>query len=690
MKTTRIACHLLAVVGIFLGLSACGGGNNNSQAIVVVINNKLTTIAPGAAAVVLTTTTNDNAGVTFTITANGADCQPGCGTISGATKGSVVYTPPASLPSSPNNQPTIKATSVTDPTKSDADTFTIKASVSNLGLLNGQYAFLVSGFDASGFALGIAGSFTADGAGHITGGELDVNDDGALGSNGSALAGTYTLDENLRGVITITNTITLLAHSPAFSFTLESTGATGDLISLDANEFATSGFLQRQQLVAPAVVKAAAGSSSGRHPNGTVSSSGAPAGSFVFRTTSDDPGIDQVGLVGRFTVNSDGTVSQGLVDAADIFNGNDLTSASATGGSTAPDAVGRGTLTLNITGELGPVKFAYYEVSPQKVYLLEIDAGSSGNVRVLTGEARAQGTLPFAGGAASGTSVFGLIGGDGLDFLTPVPSATIGQLVISGTSATATSDLNDFASTNAGVSSSGTVTFDLNTGRGTITFSGGFNAGFLDSVVFYLESSGQGVMLDTTATNQFTLNEALVGDFVPQTGSSFGNASLNGNFMGVAKIAADPRLPTVVAGLVANDSSLSVTGFGDVGSVNFTPLTNQTLAASYSNINPSTGRGKAVVPALLFGALTGNVNASFYLAGPNKMYLIALDNGNNGAIETSLGIFDPVGTLPSTTARVGGLGSASIPRLAGGVRFRARPDQQPLTRIRTSGRIGHP
>ncbi|MGA8767155.1 MAG: hypothetical protein WB559_09055 [Candidatus Acidiferrales bacterium] len=690
MKTTRIACHLLAVVGIFFGLSACGGGNNNSQAIVVVINNKLTTIAPGAAAVVLTTTTNDNAGVTFTITANGADCQPGCGTISGATKGSVVYTPPASLPSSPNNQPTIKATSVTDPTKSDTDTFTIKASVSNLGLLDGQYAFLVSGFDASGFAIGIAGSFTADGAGRITGGELDVNDEGALGTNGSALTGTYTLDENLRGVITISNTITHLAHSPAFSFTLDSTGAVGDLISQDANEFATSGFLQRQQFVAPAVVKAVAGSSSGRHPNGTLSLSGAPAGNFVFRTTSDDPGIDQIGLVGRFTVNPDGTVSQGLVDAADIFNGNDLTNALTTGGSTAPDASGRGTLTLNITGESGPVKFAYYEVNPQKVYLLEIDAGSSGNVSVLTGEARAQGTLPFAGGAASGTSVFGLIGGDGLDFLTPVPSATIGQLVISGTSATAPSDLNDFASTHAGVSSSGTVTFDLNTGRGTITFSGGFNAGFLDSVVFYLESSGQGVMLDTTATNQFTLNEALVGDFVPQTGSSFGNASLNGNFMGVAKIAADPKLPTVVAGLVANDSSLSVTGFGDVGSVNFTPLTNQTLAASYSNINPSTGRGKAVVPALLFGALTGNVNASFYLAGPNKMYLIALDNGNNGAIETSLGIFDPVGTLPSATARVGGLGSANIPRLAGGVRFRARPDQQPLTRIRTSGRIGHP
>jgi hypothetical protein len=160
--------------------------------------------------------------------------------------------------------------------------------------------------------------------------------------------------------------------------------------------------------------------------------------------------------------------------------------------------------------------------------------------------------------------------------------------------------------------------------------------------------------------------------------------------MAAAKIAADPRLPTIVAGLVANDSNQSVIGFGDVGSANFTALTNQTLAASYLNISSTTGHGKAVVPALLFGALTGNVNASFYLAGPNKMYLIALDNGNNGAIETSLGIFDPVGTLPSATARVGGLGSTNIPRLAGGVRFGSRPDQQPLTRIRTPGRIGHP
>ena len=692
---TRTACQLFAVVGILVVLCGCfniGGGNNSN--IVVLINNKITTIAPGAAPVVITVTTNDNKGVNFKITAGGSNCQPGCGTLSAATAGSVAYTPPATVPSSPDNQPTIKATSKSDSSQSDSNTFTIQSPVVNVGLLSGKYAFMVAGFDANGSALGMAGSFTADGAGHITGGEMDVNDDGALGNNASSLSGTYTLDENLRGVITITNAISGLAHPPAFSFTVESTGTTGDLISLDLNEFATSGFLQRQQIVAPAFVKRVAGLASGPRPNGIEGSSGAPAGNFVFRTTWDDPGVDQVGLVGRLTVNPDGTISNGLVDAADIYNGNDLTNASATGSSTAPDASGRGTLTLSITGETGPVHFAYYEVSSQKVYLLEIDAGSPGNVSVYTGEARAQGTLPFSNGTVSGTSVFGLIGGNSVSFQSPVPSVAIGQLVITFPSAIVTSDLNDPGFSNpdegANVVSDGTVTFDLTTGRGTINFPGGFNNGFINSVVFYLEDSGKGVMLDTTPTNGSTYGEALTGDFIPQTGGPFGNSSLNGNLMGVARTASDPALPVVVAALVAKSSNQSIAGLGDLGFSNFTALTNQTVTASYSNINTTTGRGKAIFPAILFGGLTGNVNASFYLAGTNQMYLTALDDGNGGAVESPLVTFDPVGTLPTPTLRLAASGSANFPRTAGGVTFRTRPGRAPLTRIRTRATTGRP
>jgi hypothetical protein len=55
--------------------------------------------------------------------------------------------------------------------------------------LNGQYAFVLAGFDSNGSPVGIAGSLKADGLGHITAGEVDVNDSGTISSSAS-LAGT--------------------------------------------------------------------------------------------------------------------------------------------------------------------------------------------------------------------------------------------------------------------------------------------------------------------------------------------------------------------------------------------------------------------------------------------------------------------------------------------------------------------
>jgi hypothetical protein len=680
---TKTACGLLGVLAVLVSLTGCfniGGGGGNNNPIVVVITNKFLTIPPGNAPVVLTVTTNDSKGVTWTITANGAACQPGCGTLSAPTSGSVNYTPPANLPASPNNQPTITATSVMNHKIFDTDAFTIETSVMNLPLLHGQYAFVVSGFDASGKALGIAGSFTANGQGSIAGGEMDVNDDGVLGSNTTPLAGSYTLDENLRGIVTFTNAITNLTHTPSFSFTVDSTGTTGSLISLDANEIAASGSLHIQQLVQPSVVVNAKSSPSGMGPVAEAVSPGAPPGNFVFRARWNESGVNQVGVVGRLTINADSTISSGLLDSADAVSGNDLVGASATGGSTAPDGNGRGTLTLNINAVPTPVKFAYYEVSSQKVYLQEIDAGAPPAVSVLTGEARSQGSLPFAGGSASGTSAFGLIGAES-GFVPVAPAVAIGQLVISGTSASVTSDLNDFASVNTNVSSTGTVIFNLNTGRGTITFSGGFSDGFVDSVVFYLQSSGLGVILDTTATSGPTLNEALVGDFLPQSAGPFGNSSLNGNLMAVDSIAGDPFfVPTVVGAVVANDSTQAIAGYGDAAFAGFTPLTNQSLAASYSPITGSTGRGKAVVPGLLFGLPTENVNASFYIVGTNQFFLIALNDSKNKIVESALGVFNPVGTLPVAALQSSEASTANVPRVAR-VSVKSNQRRQPELRI---------
>src|SRR4051794_18346468 len=55
--------------------------------------------------------------------------------------------------------------------------------------LNGPFAFSYIGSDAGGF-LAVAGSFVADGAGHITSGTQDINSDAAVSPN-AAVSGTY-------------------------------------------------------------------------------------------------------------------------------------------------------------------------------------------------------------------------------------------------------------------------------------------------------------------------------------------------------------------------------------------------------------------------------------------------------------------------------------------------------------------
>jgi len=638
---SRIAGTVGLVLVCCVALASCGLNNGGAAPIQVIITNKIVTIAPGAAAVTVNAEVfNDPsvAGVTFKITANGMGCQPACGTLTNASKFAVQYTPPPSIPGSPNNKPTITATSVADTAEFDTDAFTIQASVSNVALMKGQYQFLVTGFDKSGFPLSIAGSFAADGAGDITGGEMDVNDDGAIGGNSSTLMGSYTLDGNLRGIITFTNAVTQLANPPAFSFTVDSTGSSGDLISLDTNELALSGFLQIQQSVPP-----------------VPAPPGAPPGGYVFRVASDDP--ERSAGVGRFTVQADGTISNGLIDTADVVNGNDLSDELMTGMSTAADSDGRGTLTLTPNSG-GAVKFAYYEVTPNKIYLLEIDPGAAGTVSVFGGEARTQ-TVPFAGSADNGTSAFGLLGGDfvevnGAPFA--VSSATIGQIVINGASATVTSDLNDSSVVGTSVVSDGNVAFDLTTGRGTITFPDGFSRDFVDSVVFYLDATGEGVMMDTTATTASTFNEALVGDFLPQTGAPFGNSSINGNLIGVGLISSDPTdLPSIVTELTANDSTQSIAGLADAVFADSAPLTNQPISASYSDINSTTGRGLALVTGGAFSPTNAaNSHASFYLVGPNQFFLIGIDTGS----DTSLGVFDPQGNIAPAGGPAGAVASA--------------------------------
>lgn len=159
---------------------------------------------------------NPPQGVTWTLTAAGAACSPSCGSLSNFQALSVTYTPPNSVPASPNNQPTLMATSVADSTKAASNTFTITSTVANScgsaggdeSLLSGHYAFLMEGFSTTaGTPYFVAASFAANGGGGITQGDEDVNDTISpqhltLSSNGSL----YTVGTDHRGCVQLTST----------------------------------------------------------------------------------------------------------------------------------------------------------------------------------------------------------------------------------------------------------------------------------------------------------------------------------------------------------------------------------------------------------------------------------------------------------------------------------------------------
>jgi hypothetical protein len=605
----------------------------------VQITNPITTItAGGANATLNATVTNDvnNQGVSWDLFTAGTtnECSPACGTIVSSTSTSVVYMPPATVPT--NASASLVATSVADTTQSATDTFTIQATSSgNLQFLNGNYAFEVSGFDDNGEAnpLIIAGSFVSDGNGNITKGEIDANEN-LTPTTVTPVTGTYTLDSNLRGVITLNQTLPGFSSTPTISFVIDSATNNGYIVSIDQDEQAVSGVLVGQST--------------------SVLNGVTPSGSFIFRGASDSQ-LDREGEVGQLTIASGGAYT-GLIDRQDIEQGALDTDTAITGGFTATDAFGRGTFSLNGTAD-GGTGYVYYAVSSTEFFILENDNDAS---FMNLGVARVQNLSSLTASSVNGVGAFGIIGGDdGGEAETNVDSSVaIGQLTISGGVADVVCDLNDSGNISqctggdqpgvkkpvVGVKSNavksnvapspvgGTVVFDPTTGRGTITFPGGYDAGFIDSVAFYLEANGTGVLLDTT---QFVMGqndepEALVGDWIPQTST----ADVVGQVQGVGLISEDDLI--AIAGELNIQGSGQTTGLFDGASVDGDPILDSAVTGTFSE-SDDTGRSTASLSATVF-AQAGDF--AVYEVSPTQFFLIGeTDGGEDGGIPSDLGIF---------------------------------------------------
>lgn len=479
--------------------------------------------------------------------------------------------------------------------------------------LNGQYAFLLAGFDSSGNPMGIAGSVKADGLGHITAGEVDVNDNGIISSN-SSLSGTYSFDssgQSTLGTISLTTTVGTVPHALGFGFSLQASGDFGQIMSLDSNNFVAAGTMQQQ--------------------SSSVFTLSSLAGDYDV-TINGRNSSNPTSMLGRFTLSAGGAGSNVAFDRSIAGVGTaGPTAATVNLAGAGPDTNGRGTMTLALTDANGSLSqtFAYYAITKTRFIAVETDAGGT-----MTADFSSQST-PFSASTVVTTgSVFGM---SGVDTAASNEISAVGQLQITAAGAAGGTlhwDADDASAIFGPISlASLAVTFDPTTGRGTITpgTGNGVANGLADTMVFYLSAPGNGFILDATAG---ATNRAMAGPFMPQAAGPY-SASADLGGLGIVRSrgsSVNDALSLVgLFGLESGSTSNYAILFDDRFPNNGvqTQLDQTISPITVVTLDPTVGRGTLSLP----NGTAINSTEAFYVIGPNQFYFIdisPLSSGVNG------------------------------------------------------------
>jgi hypothetical protein len=312
-------------------------------------------------------------------------------------------------------------------------------------LLNGNFALLETGFVGNRFVVG-AGAYNVNGS---TGALSGSQDYGAATPVGEAVTGTCAPRINNSGTLTITGA----TRSPVFSFAVPVGLASGRVQLVNGGDSSvTSGSIAKQDASAFNLAALA-----GDYAFGALGTY-APVGSAVGQ---------RVGVAGRFTVDANGLVTNGRLDANTTQVANSATFTSGT--MSAPDANGRGTLSFNAAGQQW--SFHYYVIDSGKLYLVATDPAN--NSPQVAGSAKRQfGAFDATSLATQG--VVSLWGASGQD--PPHAVLALGRLSAANTTAqtiTATFDIANHASNSvAKADTAATYTMSAD-GRATFTFNDG-------------------------------------------------------------------------------------------------------------------------------------------------------------------------------------------------------------------------
>jgi large repetitive protein len=388
---------------------------------------------------------------------------------------------------------TVQVTDSTTPTPQTASaglSITVNPSTANNAELDGNYAFLVSGFSPNGQFLA-AGSFVADGAGNIVSGIMDTND-----PSGPQVAltftGTYSIGANNLGTMALT---VPLSGVRTFAMAVTPPNGNGKIIEFDdktGTGTRNSGVLLKQTT--------------------STFSASQILGNYAFGFSGADAAGARYAEAGAMQADGVSHFTNGLLDSNDAGVTQNV---AFTGTYTGIDSTtGRGTATISITGQ-GTTSYSFYIVSATQLLMMEIDqvAGQVSGSMLQQPESFGASALSAtsvlqtsaisgSGGGAVTQSQVGLFTGDGVANFTVNTDENTGS-IMSTPSCTGT------------FSSIGT-----STGRTTLTYSGTACA----ESVLYMVSTNQAFVMGTDANVTFGFMENQSGPFT--------TASLSGTYAG--------------------------------------------------------------------------------------------------------------------------------------------------------------
>lgn len=449
---------------------------------------------------------------------------------------------------------TVQVTDSTKPTAQIASAeldITISLSTANNAKLNGNYAFLVSGFSPNGHFVA-AGSFLADGNGNITNGVMDSNDPLTLLVSRS-FTGTYLIDATDLGTMTLSIPG---VGSRVFALSVMANG-NAKIIEFDdltGNGTRNSGVLLKQDTSAFSTAQI----------NGSYA--------FGFLGTGAQGG--RYGLAGQFQANA-GLFTSGALDSDDAgVTAANVAFAGTYSVPTANPPTGRGTATISVAGQR-TTNYSFYVVSATRLLVMETDNIPGVGSPLVSGSILQQsGSLALNGNSVFETTALDTSGSPS------TAVSLVGLFTTNGSTTLTVSADENTAGSLTPISSIGT--YAVSNGRATINGSGIATS----DPVLYLVSPNEAFLVGTDANVTFGFMTAQSGTFttasltVAYAGGSIAPVSSAGTNEVVALV------PDGAGGFTATTDSSTGSGLGQ----------NQASSGGYSVI--ANGRGVFTVNSI--------------------------------------------------------------------------------------------